>query len=156
MPEVGIAPIGANFRPLHVEGRIILFYNVFFRNRFGETGQTQTTVEFVLGIKERLAGNDVDVNAGPFVVPIEVVEKRLGPVFAGYAILLFSQPESQLGFARDGLHPVEFLTALFLFVDIAEENGRTGQHNRPKQPQPEAEVSGSLGWGMDSGHTPSR
>src|SRR4030095_3452630 len=89
--EVGVALFGADFRAFH-EKRLISFLNDMRRiDWLGEALPAGGALELVGRSEELLTANQVDVDAGFVVVPVSVVESRLGAVFAGDVVLLGSQ-----------------------------------------------------------------
>ena len=91
MAEVRITELGADFRPLHVMRSVGLLKDGIRRDRFGERWSSGPAIEFVERAKERIVGDNVDVDAGTIVVPIFVSKRGLGSVLSGDAILVLGQ-----------------------------------------------------------------
>src|ERR1700730_14929537 len=91
MAKVRLAPAAAYLGAFHSESTIRFFSHVIFVDRFGETGPAAAAVEFVQRSKERLAADNIDINAGAMIVPIFVSKRRLGAALLGHVILLWSQ-----------------------------------------------------------------
>jgi hypothetical protein len=61
-----------------------------------ETRPTGAGIELVQGTKERLAGDNVHVDAGLVIVPIGIPERRLGPALLRHRKLLRAEGLAQL------------------------------------------------------------
>ena len=79
------------FGAFHSQSAVRFFDNIFFRDWFGKTGPAAAAVEFIQGSKKRFTGDDIDVNPGRVIVPISVIEWRLGPALLRDVILLGRQ-----------------------------------------------------------------
>ena len=118
-------------------GTIPLFHHVARRYRLRETGPASAAIEFIQRAKQRLAGNNIDVNSCPMIVPVRVVKRSFRPAFTRDAILVFGQFFLQVRIAGHWLGWIHFLSFLFLRLSISKEN-RAGNHNdRPKQAKPQ-------------------
>ena len=53
--------------------------DIFRIHGFGETGPAAFAIKFVQGREERLAGNDVHVEAGRVMIPICILKRMFGP-----------------------------------------------------------------------------
>src|SRR5438067_8367333 len=89
--EMGIAFAAADFGAFHSERAIRFFGDVVFLNRLGETGPAASAVEFIERREERFATDNIDINAGPMIVPILVPKRWLGPALLSDAILFGRQ-----------------------------------------------------------------
>src|SRR5438874_9129008 len=65
------------------------------RDRFGKCWSSGSAIEFVERAKERIVGDNVDVDAGTIIVPIFVSKRGLGSVLPGDAILVLGQFRSE-------------------------------------------------------------
>ena len=85
--QVGVAVFAADFGAGHEQGAVYFFDDVLRYERLGKAGPAGAGFEFVRGTKEGFAGDDIDVDAGFFVVPELVFEGGFGPLFLGYVEL---------------------------------------------------------------------
>ncbi len=86
--EVGVAVLGDDFRAVHAESAVGVLDDVVLGERLGEARPAGAAVELVQRAEKRLAGDDIDVDAGGVVVPVGVAEGRFGAGLAGDAVLL--------------------------------------------------------------------
>ena len=89
--EMRITFRATQFGAFHSQSAVRFFDNIFFRDWFGETGPAAAAVELIQGSKKRFTGDDIDVNPGRVIVPISVIEWRLGPALLRNVILLGRQ-----------------------------------------------------------------
>src|SRR5689334_3203035 len=90
----------AYLRAAHEERAVLLLMHAAAVDRAREARPAGAGVELVERAEERLAAHDVDVDAGGVVVPVGVVERRLGAVLLRHLVLLGGEPLAQLGVAR--------------------------------------------------------
>src|SRR5438874_2994213 len=88
MAEVSITFRATHFGASYKKFLICLFHYVLFGKRLGETGPAGTAFEFVERAKEWFAAYDIDVNAGPVIVPIFVGKRTLRAVLTCNIVLL--------------------------------------------------------------------
>jgi len=81
MAEMGIAVLAAHFRSGHQQFGVLFLDNILRHQRTGETGPPGAGFEFIRGTEQRLARHDINVNAFFLIVPIFILERRLGAVF---------------------------------------------------------------------------
>ena len=89
--EMGIAFRAADFGPIHSHGAIGFLDDLFFGDRFGETGPAASAIEFVERSEEWFAGDHINVNPWRVIVPVGVVERGLGATFLCHVVLLGRQ-----------------------------------------------------------------
>src|SRR5207244_9846979 len=97
--EVSVAAFGTDLGTLHVPRSVRLFNEEIFRDRFGKRGPASAAIEFVERSEERLASNNIDVNADALVIPELIRVGGLVLIFAHDRILLrlYSPSQSRLG-----------------------------------------------------------
>ena len=88
---MGIAFRAADFGPIHSHGAIGFLDDLFFGDRFGETGPAASAIEFVERSEEWFAGDHINVNPWRVIVPVGVVERGLGATFLCHVVLLGRQ-----------------------------------------------------------------
>lgn len=93
---------GADLGADHAELAVDFFDDILGLERSGEARPAGAGLVLVERAEQGLTGDDVHVNAGGMVVPISVLEWRLGAVFLGHLELLGGQLFAELGLA--GLH----------------------------------------------------
>ncbi len=130
----------ADLRSLHAESRIALFKYAVGRNRFRKSRSTRAGVKFVGGTKKRIAGNDIDVNAGPLIVPILIAKGSLGSIFTRDMILVWFERRAQNGVARNRFQVIEGAGFLLLGLLVAVEKNCGDYRSRGKQPKPQRQV----------------
>src|SRR2546428_7902820 len=133
MSEMRIAPARANFDAFHPVGKILFFDDALVRNWLGEIGSPGAAVKLIERAKERLAGDDIDINSGTLIVPIIVMKCRLRSVLPGNAILFFLKFGSQHGVARNWFQVIEGARLLFLLLLVAKEKDSGNHRGRAKQ-----------------------
>src|ERR1700730_16325487 len=114
----------SDFRSLHAEGRIALFEHEVGRNWFGKSRASRAGVDFVGGTKERVAGDDIDVNARPLIVPILIAKGSLGAVLAHDVVLVLLEGRAQHGVARNRLQVIEGAGFFLLSLPVPVEENR--------------------------------
>src|SRR5438876_5831292 len=85
--QVGIAVGGPDLGPLHEEGAVALLGDVRRLERPREAGPPGAGLELVERAEQRLPGHHIDINAGAVVVPVLVMEWRLGRLVLGHLVL---------------------------------------------------------------------
>ena len=88
MAEVGIAALGANLSALHAVRSVHFLDEEIFRDRLGKRGTARAAIKFVERSEEWFARDDIDVNAGAFVVPKLILEGGLCAILAHDRILV--------------------------------------------------------------------
>src|SRR5204863_7543107 len=92
------------------------------RDRFGKCWSSGSAIEFVERAKERIVGDNVDVDAGTIIVPIFVSKRGLGSVLSGDAILVLGQFRFKNGVGRKGFDIIVIVGLLFLRLNAAVMN----------------------------------
>src|SRR5438270_4409714 len=87
MAEMRIAVAAADFGAFHSERAVRFFGDVALRDRLGETGPAAPAVELIERCEKRFATDNIDINAGPMIVPILISKRRFGPALLSDAIL---------------------------------------------------------------------
>src|SRR5712692_349309 len=87
VPQVRAGMRGADFRARGEEAPVLALADVPGLERPREAGPAGAGVVLVERAEERLAGDDVDVDAGPVVVPVLVAEGRLRALVLGHPVL---------------------------------------------------------------------
>ena len=87
MAEVGIATFGADLSALHAVRSVHFLDEEIFRDRLGKRGTARAAIKFVERSEEWFARDDIDVNAGAFVVPKLILEGGLCAILAHDRIL---------------------------------------------------------------------
>jgi len=86
--EMGVAAFGGDSGALHIVGSIQFLNQQIFRDWLGKGGLADAGIVFVERTKQGFAGDDIDVNAGPLVVPKLILERRLGAALPHHEIFL--------------------------------------------------------------------
>src|SRR5271166_4533032 len=86
-----------DLRPDHAVALVGVLDHVARLDRHREARPAGVAVVLVDRSEQRLAGHDVHVNAGFLVVPVLVLERRLGTSLLGDLVLLRGQPGNRLG-----------------------------------------------------------
>src|SRR5277367_6116988 len=97
MPEMAVAMRRAHLDAAHAEGRIGQFADIGGLDRLGEAGPAATRFIFVRRGEERLARDDVDIDARLLVVKILAGSGALGGALLGHAVLLPRQSGYRFG-----------------------------------------------------------
>src|SRR5436190_10421666 len=74
--EMRIGGLRTHLSSFHAQCAVAFLDDFSLLHRPGETGPARAGIEFVERTEQRLAGNDVDVNAGFVIVPVSVLERR--------------------------------------------------------------------------------
>lgn len=119
--EARVTSPGAYLGPLHFVCVVGHLDKEIVRNGFRERRQTDFTVELVDRREKRFEGNDIDVDAGLFVVPELILKRRLRAVLPHHAPLLGLQPAFQNSIARYGPVWIEGCGLLFFFLRQKEK-----------------------------------
>ncbi|SRR5713101_345858 len=88
MAKMGVTSFGAHLGALHIVRSVQLLDEEIFRDRFAKRGHADAAVEFVERSEQWFAGNDIDVDPGPLVVPELILESSLGATFPHDEIFL--------------------------------------------------------------------
>src|SRR3954453_10506348 len=125
-----IAAFGADFDALHVV-RVVLHggYQIG-RDRFAKAGHADARVVFVERSEERLASDDIDVNAGTLIVPELVLKWHLGRSQADDGKFLRLQPMAHDIITRHRAVRIESGARYLLFVRDEKEVNRAGGEHR--------------------------
>lgn len=75
------------FGPGHKKTLVNFGHNVFWLKRTSKTGPTGSGTIFVNRTEKRLTGNNSDINAFLFIIPIGIVKGQSSTVFLGDFIL---------------------------------------------------------------------
>src|SRR5207248_426081 len=103
MAQVGIAVRGPHLGSLHEERAVGLLGDVRRLERSREAGPPGAGLELVERAEQRLPRYHVHVDAGPVVVPVLVVERRLRRFVLSHLVLQRGQGLPQLDVARLGV-----------------------------------------------------
>src|SRR5205807_8838597 len=101
---------------------------------------THPGVKLVERSEERLAGDDIHVNARALIVPILVTKCGLGAVLSGDAILYFSQLHPQRRVARHRLSEIERASFALLRLPVAVEDDSRHHRHYTEHAEQNAEV----------------
>ena len=152
MAEMRIAFLRPHFGPHHVETVVEFFHDVLRPDGFCETGEAGPGIVFVERGKERLVRDDVDVKAGFVVVPMLIVERRLGSVLARNVELLGIELVAQLRIGRDREFVGMRLGRNLLVLRIAPPNDADRDENSRDESDQQRELGGRRRRMMDSCH----
>ena len=102
MAKMRIALFGSDLGPLHAKAAIGFFGHVQFLDWLGETGPAAAAIELVERTEKGFARDDVDIDSGAMLIPIGIMESRLGAAHLRDAILLGRQflPQFVVGYFR--------------------------------------------------------
>mgnify|MGYP001325261176 CR=1 FL=1 len=95
--EVRVGKFAADFNAGRKERVVVAFNNVFGFDWLCETGPACAGLKFVVGTEKGFAGDDIDVDARGFIIPISVAKRTLGSVLLGDLILQFGELLPQIG-----------------------------------------------------------
>src|SRR3954466_1226917 len=104
MAKVAVAVFGAKFGPRHALRAVDVLDDVCGLERSRETRPSRPAVELVERCEERLARNDIDVEARLLAIPVFVSKGALGPVSLRDAVLLGCQLRERFGGFPVGRH----------------------------------------------------
>src|SRR4051794_15568256 len=96
MPEMAVSVGRSHLGADHAVCGVHKFVYVRRFDRPGEAGPAAPGFKFVRRDEERLAGHDIDVDAGFFIVEVFSGARRLGSVSLCYAILLWRKVSNHL------------------------------------------------------------
>src|SRR5690242_6303445 len=111
MAQVAAAVGGADLGPDHQVPEIPTPDHVTRLDRHREARPAGVAVVLADRGEQRLAGHDIDVEAGLLVVPVLVVERRLGAVLLGDPVLLRRQPRDSVWVLTVGVRNVNSFAA---------------------------------------------
>ena len=94
VPEVRIGVHGSHLCSLHSVSLVRARFYVFRLERLAEAGPAAIRIELVERTKERLAGDDIDINSRLVVVPVRVVKWRFRAILLRDLILFGCQPRA--------------------------------------------------------------
>src|SRR5262245_24806625 len=87
MAQVGIAAAANYFDATHQKTVIFFAGDVFFGDRFPETGPARARIELVFRAEQFLTAADANVDALLVIIPIFAGEGDLGPLLTGDLVL---------------------------------------------------------------------
>ena len=87
MPQVRVGASGANLSTLHKKRVVTFFNNIGSLQRPGKTGPASAGLELVGRTEQGLSRDNIDIDAGLFVVPVFIPERRLGAILLGDLLL---------------------------------------------------------------------
>src|SRR4051812_16621225 len=100
MTQMAIPMAGTNLRPDHAVTGIVFLDDIAGLSRLGETGPAAPGVELIERGKQRLSGDDIDVEAFFLVVPKGIFERPFGSTMLRHAILLRRKAGQGFGVLR--------------------------------------------------------
>ena len=87
MAEVGIAVFAAHLDAHHKQAAVLFFHDIFGHQWPGETGPAGPGLEFVGRAEQRFTGNNINIDALFFIIPVFIIEGRFSAVFLGNLVL---------------------------------------------------------------------
>src|SRR5438309_2339183 len=153
MTEMRIAFLSAQLCTDHAITLVGSLYDMFRRDRFGETGPAGAAIEFVERGEKRFVRDDIDINAGVVIVPVRVSKGRFGPVLARDMILLGGQlpPEFSVG-RHSRFVRLHFLIHLLFALRLAPENRSDRDADGHAKRGSKSQSGSSRGWMANSCH----
>src|SRR3989344_5259766 len=100
MTKMGVGMTAPDLRASHEKPPIFPLDNILRDQRLREARPTRAGVEFLLGAKERLAGDDIDIDPLGVSIPVGIIERSFRPLFLRHFVLERCQHPANVPFRR--------------------------------------------------------
>ena len=92
MPQMAVSMFAPDLGPDRKELAVLTGHYIFRDQRFAETRPAGTRFILILGAEQRFAGDNINIDTLPVIVPVFILKGRLGAFLLGYFILQRRKP----------------------------------------------------------------